>query len=378
MALRSFQQLIVSAALALVCASMSDATPPTPLRVPKLGTYIGFQIDSLATTPAKMNEALQVDSALFGEFFRFPELLSETREKAKFRSFVASCAASGSVPMITLETFGGLNSYTQRQIKTFARLLQRFQKPALIRWNHEMNGSWYPWGQNRKLYIKKFREFSRVTKSIAPNISLVWAPNQGWGYPWSGLPHSAPSVAGLDTNFDGILTSDDDPYSPYYPGNKFVDWIGISFYHWGNGGTNGTNETPTPGKFAAGLGYFGGIKDFHMEVAEKYGKPIVIAETAAYFDITNRNGGTDTEDAIKRSWLNQLYAVDQIDTPSLNRDFPLIKGILWFEHVKFEGETSSIVDWTVSNNLSVAQLYRQLTSSAHFLKRPERVGQKVS
>ena len=32
----------------------------------------------------------------------------------------------------------------------------------------------------------------------------------------------------LDTNKNGILDAGDDAFSPYYPGDQYVDWIGVS------------------------------------------------------------------------------------------------------------------------------------------------------
>jgi hypothetical protein len=37
----------------------------------------------------------------------------------------------------------------------------------------------------------------------------------------------------LDTNHNGVLDKDDDPFMPYYPGDAFVDVIGLSMYHLG-------------------------------------------------------------------------------------------------------------------------------------------------
>ena len=31
----------------------------------------------------------------------------------------------------------------------------------------------------------------------------------------------------LDTNGNGRLDNEDDPYSPYYPGDAWVDWVFI-------------------------------------------------------------------------------------------------------------------------------------------------------
>ena len=37
----------------------------------------------------------------------------------------------------------------------------------------------------------------------------------------------------LDTNDDGWVDMYDDPYTPFYPGDQWVDWVGLNEYHMG-------------------------------------------------------------------------------------------------------------------------------------------------
>jgi len=282
---------------------------------------------------------------------------------------MSGCIAAGVTPFITLETVLGLNSHTRKDIETFAQLLRRYRTPVMLRWNHEMNGSWYAWGQKPALYVKKFREFAVILSRSAKNVSFVWSPNQAWGNPWGGSP-SAQDFARLDTNQDGALSAADDPYAPFYPGDEYVDWVGLSLYHWGNRDENGYNEVPNPYKFAAALGLYGGVADFHRDIAEKFNEPMIIAETAAYFDTTNKRGGDGSEEEIKSSWLDQVFSLEHGPYPNLLEDFSRIKAIMWFEILKHENETSSVVDWRVANNASVRARYQSLMSDPYFLKNP--------
>ena len=63
---------------------------------------------------------------------------------------------------------------------------------------------------------------------------MVWAPNTGLGYPYgssfANLGTTAADRLLLDTNRDNVLSELDDPYLPYYPGDDFVDWVGLSSY----------------------------------------------------------------------------------------------------------------------------------------------------
>lgn len=68
-----------------------------------------------------------------------------------------------------------------------------------------------------------------AVKAIAPDAALVWAPNLGNGYPYGETNvANATELAALDTNGNGQLDTGDDPFGPYYPGDNYVDWIGLS------------------------------------------------------------------------------------------------------------------------------------------------------
>ncbi len=61
---------------------------------------------------------------------------------------------------------------------------------------------------------------------------MMWAPNTGIGYPY-GVQRAEISATDfnlLDTNKNGVLDELDDPYGAYWPGDDFVDWVGLSSY----------------------------------------------------------------------------------------------------------------------------------------------------
>ena len=140
-----------------------------------------------------------------------------------------------------------------------AQLLKKYEARGasfMIRFAHEMNGSWYPWSQSPTLYISKFRMASRILHAIVPkNLALLWAPNHGAGYPFIGGRHQCikdecDDFDILDTNGDGVLNQEDDMYSPYYPGDDAVDWVGMTLYHWGKVAPWGLNYVAEPRTFS--------------------------------------------------------------------------------------------------------------------------------
>lgn len=349
--------------------------PPVSVQpaIPAQGVYLGALLLTGQTSIADFNARTGVRHALFAEFLSFPRVLDQTGgEYRKIVAFINECKQGGALPMLTLETPDGLNSYTTEQITAFADFLHNRDVPLLLRWNHEMNGSWYAWGQQPALYQAKFREFAQIVHVRAPNVAMAWTPNQGWGYPWPTTPaRIAPGssdFALLDTNSDGVINQSDDPYAPYYPGDAYVDWVGHSFYHWGNGLERGSNQVPYPGKWGEANGIANAIPNFHDTYAVGHQKPMLIAETSALFDPANQAGGNSPEAEIKNSWLSQVYNLADPATPSLQGEFPQIKAIFWFNQRKFESEVGTEIDWSIDSNGTVIERYRQLTADSYFIK----------
>lgn len=89
-----------------------------------------------------------------------------------------------------------------------------------------------------------------ATLAHPTSVAFLWSPNDGSGYPYSGygivsLPTAASNptdFAALDTNKDGVINNQDDPYTPYYPGDQYVDWVGMSIYHYSNTYPYGAND----------------------------------------------------------------------------------------------------------------------------------------
>ena len=59
-----------------------------------------------------------------------------------------------------------------------------------------------------------------------------------------------PDFQALDTNGDKQLTMADDIYTPYYPGDQYVDWVGMSIYNFCSGQTSSSNSIAPVNKLA--------------------------------------------------------------------------------------------------------------------------------
>lgn len=181
---------------------------------------------------------------------------------------------------------------------------------------------------------------------------MLWAPNQGDGYPYTGgkyaaKPGSAAAKA-LDTNGDGRLSSADDPYAPYWPGAAYVDWVGLSLYYWGVKYPWGANTVPVAGTFDRLVVGTPPTPDFYATYATGYDKPFAIVETAAFY---RPGGGGPAEVAIKDAWLGQVFS------PATRARFPLLRMVNWFEWRKLESEVNATVDWRISANPALRRTF---------------------
>jgi Glycosyl hydrolase family 26 len=318
---------------------------------PPEGVYFGVNLDWENDSPVAYAERLGRKPAIYVLFAAFPL----TQDAMGYVSHIADLVrAQDGMLMLTLEPNDGLETVTPATAQTLGQQLATLNArgvPVLLRFAHEMNGGWYPWSQDPAAYVAAFRQVADAVHAQASETAMVWAPNYGGGYPFSGGKYSArkgsDAFSLLDTDEDGVISMHDDPYAPYYPGDDAVDWVGMSLYHWGSAYPWGENELPEPGKFAAQLtGTYNGLggddsalPDFYQDYAVEHGKPLSITETAAFYAVDVQG---DAEDEIKRLWWQEVLPED------LTSRFPNLKMINWFEWRKFETEVDGLVDWTVT------------------------------
>ncbi|TLM88207.1 glycoside hydrolase family 26 protein [Pseudarthrobacter sp. NamE5] len=352
---RQQTQTLGTAPAASVCEVLDRAE-----MVPETGTLFGVNLDWQAKPLAAYAADLGRKPAVSVSFTGFPYT---GQEKVDLQRAVQQIRADGQMMLLTLEPVNGLAAVTPDSAEALARDLAQFNAdgvPVIVRFAHEMNGSWYPWSQQPALYIMAFRTLAEAVHTHAPGSAMMWAPNYGGGYPFAGGQYETKPGTGdftaLDTDADGALTMNDDAYAPYYPGNDAVDWVGMSLYHWGLEYPWGENELPEPGKFADQLtgNYVGAngddslLPDFYQVYGEAHGKPVAVPETAALFA---PGAGGEGELPIKQAWWEQLF------DPATATRFPQLKMINWFEWDKEEVEVKGRVDWTVTNTPDVRDAF---------------------
>lgn len=341
-------------ASALPTAS-ANAERPLPTLVPPEGSaWFGMNLDWANDSVAAASERLGATPSVWVQFAAFP---LDPEQRANLDAFVEQVAAVHGIALLTLEPHGGLDTVTPEAAADLASVLNAYWTnsgvPTIVRFAHEMNGSWYPWAQQPEAYVAAFRTVAEAVHDGAPASAMAWAPNEGSGYPFTGGQFASDDPV-LDTNGDGTISNADDPYSPYWPGDDAVDWVGMSLYHWGLAYPWGENELPADGTFRALLtgGNTGAhegqveIPDFYATYAEGHAKPMGVFETAALY---NPAADGPSEAELKSAWWAQ------VTDGSIRTDFPRLAMLNWFEWRKDEPEVGGVIDWRLSADAELAR-----------------------
>jgi hypothetical protein len=358
----------------------SCPVPAGDALAPEAGVLAGVNLDWGEQTLEQYAATLGRAPAVAVSFAPFP---FSDQDAANVEAAKDQVRAHGGILLLTLEPHDGLAAVTQAATDELAGMLDGYNRqgvPVIVRFAHEMNGSWYPWGQQPQAYKAAFGRVADSVHRLAPGSAMMWAPNYGGGYPFTGGQYQArPTTIAhhlLDTDHDGNLDNTDDPYAPYYPGDEAVDWVGMSLYHWGNTYPWGANEVPEDGKFLGQLTgtYVGAggddtaVPDFYAQYGQDRNKPVAIPETAALY-VPSAGGedeeGQGTELAVKQAWWRQLF------DPTIPEDYPQLKMVNWFEWAKHEVEVDGTVDWRATGTDAITQAYRaDLPDWYHYTGQP--------
>ncbi|MEV0900623.1 glycosyl hydrolase [Actinoplanes sp. NPDC049802] len=186
-------------------AKLGGVVPFTPGKA-LLGSYLGLTGMSYPEAVRYRRKQLGRDHRIVHVFYAWPDQLPTSIEGMPKKA----------IPMVS---WRGpkydkiLSGDSDELIATAARRLKQLDRPTLLRWGWEMNGRWYEWGgfQNKRDpegFIKCFRHLREIFDDQgADNVSWVWSPN------WRSSP---------DEHWNRM--------EAYYPGDKFVDWVGVSGY----------------------------------------------------------------------------------------------------------------------------------------------------
>ena len=195
-------------------------------------------------------------------------------------------------------------------IRKFAEEAKAWGHPFYLRFDWEMNGNWFPWGEgtngnNPGEYVAAWRHVHNIFSEVgATNATWTWCPN-------------------VDPNNEFT------DVGQFYPGNEYVDWTCLDGYNWGGSRWKSFDET-----FSS---------TYHRIVdGVAPGKPMVIGEVGSA-----ENGGS------KSAWISEMLK-------ALPTRYQGIRGVIWFDKPE-EG------NWPIESSASAQSAFASGISSASYL-----------
>ncbi len=191
--------------------------------------------------------------------------------------------------------------------------------PLFMRFDHEMNGWWYPWGEGKTSagtivngnsagdFVQAWRYIHDIFTSVgARNVTWVWAPNQ----------------IGNNSKYPTLST--------LYPGDAYVDWTALDVYNKYNTWV-GLNPLLTA---SGGITWLKNSYNIVLNIAPN--KPMMLAEFAS---VEAGDGGTK-----KAAWIRDAL------TTQIPTNFPKIKAVVWMNWDINAGRTYPIESSQAATN----------------------------
>jgi len=210
-------------------------------------------------------------------------------------------------------------------LREYARAVAELDLPVAIRLNHEMNSGWYPWSEQTSNaapvngnrpgdFVRMWHHVHAIFEAEGANANVIWV--------WS--PNIVNRLPATNRTLEYTRS--------LYPGDEYVDWVGLSGYF----------RPPYDPDQTATFSYtFDRSLDQLRAIT---GKPIMLAEIGA-----SETGGR------KAAWITDLF--DALAEPH-NAD---VIGLAWFHHAVttyVEGERTTN-DWRITSRPDALAAFRE-------------------
>lgn len=201
------------------------------------------------------------------------------------------------VPNIDLRDIA--NGVYDSQLRASALGAKRFGKPMIVGFAHEFNRSGTHYYGDPAAYIAAWRRVHNLfTQAGATNVQWLWPPNYKSDRP-------------------------DDPisdYNLYYPGDQYVDWIGVFGFNWGNDYTKGPGWVEYDYLF----------DEFLWNTSCRYDKPILVGPT-----------GSVEGPGSKAAWITNIYHA--------MASYPNVRAIVWYNDFAYNNPNEADFRVTVTS-----------------------------
>ena len=131
--------------------------------------------------------------------------------------FAKTVAEHGGVPLVQINPTGIslaaiASGHYDAYLTSYAEAVRSYRYPVILGFGHEMNGSWYSWGYRHAspaMFVAAWRHIVTLFRELgARNVTWLWTAN---------IMHTGHSIAHP---------------APWWPGNKYVTWVGLDGYYY--------------------------------------------------------------------------------------------------------------------------------------------------
>ncbi|MCK5708558.1 MAG: hypothetical protein KAI43_12990 [Candidatus Aureabacteria bacterium] len=200
-------------------------------------------------------------------------------------------------------------------LKRWAKAAKEFNYPFILRLGHEMDGNWYSWSGAKNnnephQYVKMWRHVHDIfDEAGAKNVIWAWTP--------------------MNTN---VIHEEWNEFYHYYPGDEYVDWVGMDGYNWGN--------TQNWSRWSSFVDLF---NSRYYEMVQRYPeKPMMIGEFA-----------TATKGGSKKKWIEETLS-------EIKNNYPAVKSFVWFN-------INKECDWRIHSDEESVKSFSKNISDDYFL-----------
>ena len=273
------------------------------------------------TAPNRMNYLNQIEEKVDYEFkflIRYTNLDELVPQQELFNAY-----NEGKIVELTLQTshstlddssifYDILNGKYDDYLHQYAKAIKEFNHPVLFRLNNEMNGDWcvyssYYFSKDTDLYKEVWKYVYRIfEREQIDNVLWVWNPNHD-------------SMPGFSWNHSLM----------YYPGDQYVDIVGLTAYNTG---------TYYPGEKWSN--FFSLYQPLYNQYAALSAKPLMITEFGS-----NSVGGD------KVQWIHNMFS-------NINK-FPRIKVAIWWSGTDWDSKGNPARIYRLDENEAVLNAFKQ-------------------
>ncbi len=209
-----------------------------------------------------------------------------------------------------------INGDHDSYILDWATAAKAYGGRLIVRFAHEMNGYWFIWGASRctntpAKFVAAWRHVWNIFSSVgATNVKFLW------------------SIYGASH------------LRAYYPGNSYVDYVGLTAFNWGPSGSN--NNQPWRSMVV-------NFKPSMRALMRVSRKPIIAAEMGA----ANVPGCSRCN---KAAWISAGY-------PKVRAKWPRLVAMVYFDlDMRFVNQP----DWRLDSPSSTLTAYRAIVAKKGF------------